>query len=70
MNIGHRIKTLRIARQIEPLVMAEKIGISESTYRRYERNESEPTLSIIIKLTNILDVKITDFLDGEISLKL
>lgn len=69
MKIGHRIKTLRIARQIEPVVMADKLNISESTYRRYERNETEPTLSIILKITDVLGIKITDLLDDEISIR-
>lgn len=70
MKIGHRLKTLRIARKMEPISMADSLGVSESTYRRYERNESEPTLSIIVKITNILNIKITDLLDDEITLKL
>jgi transcriptional regulator with XRE-family HTH domain len=70
MKIGHRLKTIRILRKIEPMVMADKLSISESTYRRYERNESEPTLSILYKIAEIFEIRIIDLLEDEMNISL
>lgn len=42
MKIGAKLKTLRTAKDFEPVDVAEKLGISKSTYGRYERNETVP----------------------------
>jgi transcriptional regulator with XRE-family HTH domain len=68
MKIGHRLKTIRILRKIEPMVMADKLSISESTYRRYERNESEPTLSVLYKIAEVFEIKITVLLEDEMNI--
>lgn len=70
MKIGHRLKIIRVLRKIEPIVIAEKLSISESTYRRYERNESEPTLSILYKIAEVFEIKIADLLDDEMNISL
>jgi len=70
MQIGHRLKTIRISKKIEPITMADKLSISESTYRRYERNESEPTLSILCMIAEIFGIKIGDLLEEEMNILL
>ncbi|QRY57221.1 helix-turn-helix domain-containing protein [Sphingobacterium siyangense] len=70
LQIGHRLKAIRTLKKIEPLVMADKLSISESTYRRYERNESEPTLSILYKIADVFEIKITDLINDEMNISL
>lgn len=70
MKIGHRLKIIRVLKKIEPIVMAEKLSISESTYRRYERNESEPNLSTLYKIAEVFEIKIIDLLDDEVNISL
>lgn len=70
MKIGHRLKTIRIAKQIEPIVMADTIAVSESTYRRYERNESDPTLSILYKIATVFQISVSELLEEDIKIKL
>lgn len=43
--------------------LSDLIGISERTLQRYESGESEPTVSILLKLSKLYDVSI-DFILG------
>ena len=65
MNIGNRLKSLRIEKQFEPLDMAIKIGVSETTYRRYERNEACPDLNVLEKMAHALDKSIVELIPNE-----
>ncbi|GHE34172.1 helix-turn-helix domain-containing protein [Sphingobacterium griseoflavum] len=70
LNFGHRLKAIRTLKNIEPLVMADRLCVSESTYRRYERNESEPTLSILYKIADIFEISIAELLRDEMEISL
>ena len=63
MDFGHKLKILRTAKRIEPIVMAIELGISESTYRRYERNESDPTLTILKKIATLFEISLSELLE-------
>ncbi len=65
MNIGNKLKSLRIEKSFEPLDMALKLGISENTYRRYERNETSPDLNMIEKMANALGKNILELIPAE-----
>ncbi len=65
MNIGNKIKTLRTAKKIEPIVLAEKLGISLSTYRRYERNESFPDINMLEKLSEVFEIDLSEILKDD-----
>ncbi len=43
--------------------MAQKLGIKQSSYIRYEHGTSEPSLSALVKIADIFDVS-TDYLLG------
>jgi len=45
--------------------MAEKLGISEPTYRRYEADKSFPDLIMIDKIAKILEKNFIDLLPSE-----
>ena len=66
MKLGHKLKTLRTAKMLEPIVLAEKLGISESTYRRYERDQSEPSVTILLKIAQVFKLKVGDLLEEDI----
>lgn len=44
--------------------MAERIGITQPSYIRYENGKSEPTLENLVRIAEILDVSI-DYLLGK-----
>lgn len=50
INLANRLRTLRTQKEVDTLTLAEELGISETTYRRYERNESAPDLNILQKI--------------------
>ena len=66
MNIGNKLKSLRIEKNLEPLDMAIKIGVSETTYRRYERNEASPDLNVLEKMAGALEKNVLDFLPDNV----
>lgn len=69
-RFGHRLKTIRTLKGIEPIVMADRLSISESTYRRYERNESEPTLSILYGIAEIFEIEVADLVSDKMDVAL
>lgn len=53
-------------RKLEKLTqkqMAEKLGITQPSYIRYENGSSEPSLETLVKIADIFDVSV-DFLLG------
>lgn len=58
-----RLKEMRHICQLTQRQMAEKIGISQPSYIRYENGKSEPTLENLDKIATIFDVS-TDYLLG------
>ena len=65
MDIGNKIKTLRVKKKLEPINMAEMLKISVNTYRKYERNESAPDINMLEKIAAIHEISILDLLKEE-----
>ncbi len=63
MNWNKRIKDLRIDNDMTRIDLAKQLDISERTLFRYEEGLSEPTISILIKLSLIFNVSI-DYISG------
>jgi len=61
MKIGNKIKSFRVERGLSTGQVADKIRVSESTYRRYESDKSFPDLQIIHQLADIFEKPIMDF---------
>jgi transcriptional regulator with XRE-family HTH domain len=56
MDFGKRLAALRKARALTQLVLAEKCGCHVTMIRRYEANETQPTLDVIRNLSIALGV--------------
>lgn len=67
MDIGKKLRSLRVEKGFETVMMADKLGISETTYRRYERNESAPDLNMIEKIAAVLGKNFFDLLPETIN---
>ena len=65
MNIGNKLRTLRTAKGYETVDMAEKLGISISTYGRYERNETVPDLNMLEKIAKEYEISLADLLTDD-----
>lgn len=65
MKIGSRIKGLRIEKGFSTDLMAEKLGLSEQTYRKYESDKNSPDLNTLEMIATILGKNFIDLLpDG------
>lgn len=63
MFFSNRIKELRILHNISQVELAKKINKSARQIRNYESGSSEPTSSVLIKLSSIFSVS-TDYILG------
>lgn len=65
MKIGSKLKALRVQKNYTPLDMAELLGISESTYRRYETDKYLPNMELLYKLTQSFQIKLEDLVQDD-----
>ncbi len=60
---GKRLAELRKQNKITQRDMAQKLGIAQPSYIRYEQGKAQPTFENLIKIADIFDVS-TDYLLG------
>jgi len=61
MHIGSKLKSYRVTKGLSTIQVAEAIGVSESTYRRYETNKTYPDINTIDKIARFFEKPISDF---------
>jgi len=59
-EIGNRIRTIRIMKELSQEKTAELADIHHSYLARIEKGDSNPSLKIIIRIANALDVMLID----------
>lgn len=52
-----KVRSLRVSKRLSQDRMAEKLGISTTTYARMERGESTPNLSVLESMAQLLGVQ-------------
>lgn len=62
-RLSERLYSLRKEQNLTQLLAAEGMGIPFSTYRRYEKNEREPTAPILVQMADFYSVTL-DYLVG------
>jgi transcriptional regulator with XRE-family HTH domain len=62
MNIGTLLRKFRDSRSLTTRHIAEKIGVSQSTYMDWEHGKSSPSLKSYMKLTSALGVNPVEFM--------
>ena len=67
MNWYENLKLCRERHGFLQKELSDKLGISERTLQRYEAGESEPTVSILVKLSQIYDMSIDTMLGNDIN---
>ncbi len=65
MDIGKKIRNLRLQNNIKQNDLACIIGVSKSTMSNYERNYSTPDPDILVKLADYFNVSIDYLFDYE-----
>jgi len=63
LGIGTKIRHIRELRNYTQEYMAEMLDVSQSTYARFERDDSDLTLSKLRAISKILDVKLEDLIN-------
>ena len=58
------LKEIRLKRGMSQSDVANRLGCSPNVYSRYERGERQPSIDILIDLSNILGVTV-DYLIGK-----
>lgn len=66
MDIGCKIKSYRVLKNLSPEQVAERLEISSKTYRKYEANQNSPNLYTLEKLAKIVNKSIFDLLPESI----
>lgn len=62
-KLSERLLSLRNEQNLTQLLAAEGMNIPFSTYRRYEKNEREPTASVLVQMADFYNVTL-DYLVG------
>ena len=65
MSIGERIKRLRKMKGITQLELANKLFVTDKTISSWESDRTEPSLEILVKLSDILDYNVGYLIYGE-----
>jgi len=65
MTISEKIKKLRKERKLTQIELAGKVGIGIASIQRYERNELQPTIEVLEKISIALDVPLIDVIGLE-----
>ena len=63
VDMGDRIKELRVSQKITQSEFAERLGVTKSAISSYENNSRLPSYDILIKISRIFKVS-TDYLLG------
>lgn len=62
MKIGSKLKGFRVEKGYTTVAMAEILGISDPTYRRYEAVKNIPDIMMLDKMAKALDKNYIDLL--------
>jgi transcriptional regulator with XRE-family HTH domain len=63
MSVNEKLKLVRQAKGFTQEEVAEKLGISASTYGDIERGDRDPKLSKLQKIADVLEVSLLDLLN-------
>ncbi|THF81187.1 helix-turn-helix domain-containing protein [Cohnella fermenti] len=64
MNMGERLRELRLKRNVSQEEVARHIGITRSAYSHYEINNRQPIYETLIKLAAYFDVSLDYIIGG------
>ena len=62
MNIGERIKDLRLKKGMKQSDLALKANVSRVAIGNYERGDRQPNFEILSKIANALDIEVGELL--------
>ncbi|MGF1532107.1 MAG: helix-turn-helix transcriptional regulator [Bernardetiaceae bacterium] len=68
LRIGNKLRDLRENRKMTQAEMADLLDVPESTYSRYERNETQLSYNKIVKFAEMLNVPVQELLPETVSI--
>ena len=66
VKIGQFIKENRTKQNLSQASLAEKLCVKERTVKKWENGKAIPDSTVISELCNILQISVSDLLNGEI----
>ncbi|NFG62392.1 helix-turn-helix domain-containing protein [Clostridium sp. CMCC3677] len=70
MGIGYKLKELRRNKKLTQKQLADSVGLSEMSIRRYENDVNEPTIDILRKIADKLETPLNDIIATDPNSKL
>jgi transcriptional regulator with XRE-family HTH domain len=66
IDVGNKIRKLRLSKGYSQEFMANNLGVSQKTYSRLENNESKCDINRLAKIANLLVVEVDFFINGKV----
>ena len=66
MNLGEKIRQIRLVKSYSQENLADMLGISTTAYGDIERNKTELTISRATEIAKVLNISILDLLEIEL----
>lgn len=64
INVGERIKNLRVEANIKPKELASKSNLDISQIYKIESGKANPSLDALIRICNSLNISLSDFFNS------
>lgn len=65
-KVGYLIKKLRLEKRMTQKQLAAELNISDKTVSKWERGFGCPDITLILELSNVLEINIEELLHGEL----
>ena len=63
MQIGKKLKELRLSEKLTQEELAAKLNISRVNYTRYETDKARPDFETLIKIADFYDISLDEIFD-------
>ena len=63
MQLGKKLKELRVSHNLTQEKLANKLGVGRVNYTRYEKDKVRPDYEILIKIADFYDVSLDELFD-------
>ena len=58
----NRLKVVMAEKELSNIWLSEKLGVSQATVSKWMTNSSQPNLEMLIKISKVLNVEISELL--------
>lgn len=65
MDIAEQIKKIRKEKGLSQQDVADKLSMNRVQYNRIETGKSDPTINILQRIANVLDINVVEFFEAK-----